>query len=249
MDPVDFKLLLGSIQRCDAAYEMDDALARGAFAALGCTVLDRISNDVCQGVAAIAPDGRQILTGAGTRFSEGPLLYRMSDLAQDVHFYPYRPPGGGAVASGACARMDALWSWAAPMFDLSKPVHFEGHSLDGQSMLLAPALVPHDRIGSITAWEPPKAATADFWQANADVLDRITQIVHGRDPFFDWPPIANLFEHAPARTLWLQRPTGWAALVGAIGWVGPSILAEPDHDTNMVIAAVRAIIAAEGAPA
>lgn len=246
MDLLNFTDLLGSIQRCNAAYEMDDATARGAFTAMGCRVLDRISDDVCQGVASILPDGRQVLTGAGTRFSEGPLVFRISDLAQDIHFYPYRLPGGGAVASGALDRMHALWEWAAPMFDIAQPVHFEGHSLDGQSMLLAPAVVPHSSIGSITAWEPPKAATADFWQVNADVLDRIIQVVHGNDPFFDWPPLASGLDHAPARTIWLQRPSGWSELVGATGWSGPSILAEPDHDTSAVIAAVQALVASQG---
>jgi hypothetical protein len=244
MDPFDFPSLLGSIQRCDAAYEMDDAVARTMFTHLGCKVLGRLSTDNCQGVASIAADGRQLLTGAGTRFSEGPLIYRFSDLAQDIHFYPYRLPGGGAVASGALDRMHALWAWAEPLFDPTQPVHFEGHSLDGQSMLLAPAVVAYDRIASITAWEPPKAADAAFWRVHAGIIDRILQVVHGDDPFFAWPPLGSDLQHAPARTLWLRTPSGWSSITGSDGWSGPSILAEPDHDTTTVISALFALVAA-----
>ena len=166
-DTPDFPALLASITRCNAVYETDDAVARAAFAGLGCAVLGRISDAEHQAVASIPADGIPTLTISGTRVSEGSTSDTLGDLWQDVDFTPVNVGGGAIVASGAHARA-SIYAWMLALHP--GPWRIEGHSLGGQTTHVAPLFVPLDSLHSMIAWEPPKA---DQLPAARFVLDWI----------------------------------------------------------------------------
>ena len=245
MDTPDFPTLLSSITRCNAVYEPDDATARAAFAALGCTVLDRYSDADAQAVAIITPAGRQELVIAGTRASEGSLLERLCDVNEDVLelFTPLYLGGGAAVATGGHHRAAEIWRWAAPLFSQDRPVDVTGHSLGGVATHAMLAVMPPSWIGDLIAWEPPKAANARYWQQFGGALARCLTVVHGRDWWAAYPWISTGLEHLthpPGPMLWLHD--GAWEWVTRDSWPGGLITHMGDHDTTAVMAAVQGLV-------
>jgi hypothetical protein len=240
---IDWHDLLLAARECEASYIADDAAARAAFAALGCTVLDRLSEDGAQAVAVIAPDGGLDLIITGTRFSEGTFLQHLTDLAQDAYFRP-TAAAGGFVPAGALARITRIWAWFKSMVG-SRKVRVRGHSLGGQGAHAMPSVMSAELIFSITAFEPPKAGDAAFWKANADILPLLFTVVHAGDMFFAWPPLADGLLHPPCATLFLHRDPGqWQLFDSADPWPGANPFTPGDHDIGIVRAGVETILSA-----
>ena len=235
----DWPKLLASIQRCNAVYETDDALARAAFVSLGCTVLGRLDTPKAQAIVHIAPDGVPTLTIAGTRFSEGPLVDRIDDVWEDAEeVLTDDSLGGGAiVASGAYTRGNLVWAWAQPLLPPNMQIRVEGHSLGGQTTHVLHAIIPPGLIGEGYAWEPPKAGNDAFW-AQYGTTPMVT-VVNGFDPWAGHPWVSQSLRHPPGPILWLHDGT-WSEVTRET-WPGPQALHASDHDTDQVM---RAVIAA-----
>lgn len=214
------------------------------FARAGCTMLGYL--DTLDGQAVASRDahtGLGLLTIAGTRLHDGLSFELASDLLADADFDPL---GGwlpqGRVAAGAARGLLHLVAWAGMMFAAAGVTRYsvEGHSLGAQRACL---LARAENVATVTAWEPPKAADAAAWAyLAAPGAAPITQIVHGRDPFFGWPWADRDLCHAPGPVLWLREAGGFE-WIDPETWPGGDPFEAADHDTDRIEAAVRALAA------
>lgn len=230
-----------SIKRCNAVYTENSDQAICLFEQLGSNVLGRYSDDGHQAIAHIDHDGRFVLTICGTRASTGTSIQTFTDLFEDVDFSSIDlKEHPGRVAAGAHMGLDKLFTWALDLFNKNNPtgsVHVEGHSLGGQRVHLACLYIPNERIGSLTAWEPPKAADDAYYATFASAFEKCMTVLHGQDPWAAWPWIEETLKHPPGDLLWLHDGTyDW---VTRESWIGGSMLHSSDHDTNQVIQAVN----------
>lgn len=240
----DFKRLALSVERCSAVYIPDDDKAWSAFVALGSTVLGRYVDDQHQAIAHRAPDGAATLTVSGTRFSEGTAAEHVGDLIEDVDCEPLDLGGGVCVATGAHQGLDKLWAWALPLLGESGPIDVEGHSLGGWRTCYTPLYLPAERIGRLTAFEPPKPGNLAYWAKYASAFASLTTVVHGRDPWFAWPWISRGLTHPPGQSLlWLHDGT-WSVASEA-EWPGARIARLADHGPDSVVAALQALAGAQ----
>ena len=240
-DP-DFPALLASITRCNAVYEPDQDRAFAAFELLGSRVLGRYCDTRHQAVAHIAADGVATLTISGSRVSEGSTSDTLGDLFEDVDFTPLAVADGVEVATGAHDGLGAVFTWALGLFGDTALIRVEGHSLGGQRTHLAPLWVTVERLHSMIAWAPPKAANDAFYAAYPGHFAKCTTPLHDRDPWAAWPWVSETLEHPPGALLWL-RQDGWE-VVTRDQWPGGDILHASDHDPAGYLAAVRALVAA-----
>ena len=230
-----------SAARADAVYEMSDDEARNLFQSLGSRVLGRLSEDDCQVVVSQCSDGVVEATVAGTRFQEGTLVDRLSDLLQDGHFEPVQVPIGGAVAAGALQRMTRAAEFARSVVGGELPVRWCGHSLGGQGASIVAGVSPPELIHSIVAWEPPKGATAEFWRAIPDVLSRTTIVFRDGDPFVSWPPDPRL-HHPDVQIVYLtSSPPSITILESPAQWPGPGIFDESSHNSTTLVTLLRGL--------
>lgn len=229
-DNPDFKRLLASARRCDAAYLEKEARARTAFEALNCVFLGQYRNADHQAVLSLAPDGRPTLTIAGTRISDGAL----PDLFDDIDITPHDVGGGRLVTKGAWSGLDKLWSWALTLLPSEAVIDVEGHSLGAWRTRYTPLFLPAARIGTLTALDSPKGANAAFWDSFPDVLPRLTSLVNGRDPWVGWPwiEIGADWCHPPGNSLLWLHESGWSRVTEE-EWPGGLSLA--DHGIGTAI--------------
>jgi len=232
-----FPALYLSMQRCDAVYDPDAARAAAAFAALGSDMLGRYCDAGHQAIAHCAAGGHATLTISGTRVSEGTCVEHVCDLYEDVDYAPRDLGGGVAVASGAWEGLDTVWAWARALFAADAVIDVEGHSLGGQRTCLTPLFLPAERIGTMRAFEPPKAANATYWTKFAEPCARLTTIVHERDPWAGWPWLDEELTHQPVALLWLHGG-GWS---WAADWRCGSVFDSADHGPDSVVAALAAL--------
>jgi len=240
----DFPRLALAARRCSAAYIMDEEAAIAAFRALGSVVLGRVSNGRRQAIAHRGPDNGAYVTIAGTRFSEGPISDRLSDLRRDIDWTPKDVGDGIKVATGADDGLADLWRWALGYFDGGEKINGEGHSLGGWETYYMPLHVPAERIGSLVTIEPPRPANAAYWARYADVLPKITTLAHGRDPWFPWAWGQTELRHPPGRSIIWLHDGGWSAVTEA-EWCDatglPEVnlaLHESDHGPDSVVSAL-----------
>ena len=235
----DFRDLLASISRCNAVYEDDDAAARAKFAALGSSVKGRFCNLKHQAIAHIDPQGRARITLSGSRVTTGPLKYAAGDLFEDIDFSP-TDVAGGKVAAGALDGLEEVFNWGLAILGQMDQIYVEGHSLGGQRAHLAPLFIAPERLGGCIAWEPPKAADDAFYNTHAACFAKTLTVVHGRDPWAAWPWIEGTLRHPPAQPMIWLTEGGWK-FVDRDGWSGGDIFDGSDHDTETVLAAVKAL--------
>ena len=241
MDNPDFKMLLQSISRCDAAYLSDTVQAETRFVSLGSTVLGRYSDAGHQAVAHRDQDGWATLTICGTRVSEGSLRAHTVDLFEDIDFAPCDLGGGMLVASGALEGLARVFQWVEPLFHPNETIRIEGHSLGGQRSHLAPLFIPLSRLDRMIAWEPPKAGNNQYYQAHSGWFDRTLTIFNGSDPWAAWPWTCDTLVHPPGPILWLRR-NSWEWTTRS-SWSGGEILAASDHFTSEIARKVQALLA------
>jgi hypothetical protein len=240
METPDFRMLLQSINRCDAAYLCDPDQAKARFGALGSVVLGRYSNAGHQAVAHRDQDGWAILTLCGTRVNEGSLREHVVDLFEDVDFTPCDVGGGAMVASGALEGLAEVYHWAEQLFQPNETLRVEGHSLGGQRSHLAPLFIPLSRLDRVIAWEPPKAGNDEFYRAHAGWFERTLTVINGADPWAAWPWTCDTLVHPPGLILWLrQQRWEWAT---RSSWSGGEILASSDHFISEISRNIQAIL-------
>ena len=233
----DWTSLYRSIQRCSAVYEPDAVRATEAFEQLGSVVLGRYCDSGHQAIAHRTAARRATLTISGTRVTEGTWAEHFVDLGEDACCLSEDVGDGVCVHAGAVAGLGQVWRWAAALFAADSPIDVEGHSLGGQRTCLTPLFLPPGRIGRLTAWEPPRAANAAFWTRFTRSLWGLTTVVHGRDPWADWPWLTADLTHGPWQLLWL-RDGGWE---WTKTWRAGGIEHWRDHGPDTVLAAVAAL--------
>ena len=210
---VDWAGLLASINRCTAVYEEDDSTAREAFAALGCTVLSRVSTAEHQAVVHIDPDGYKTLTISGTRVSDGTIAQKSTDLFADLHFASLGVGQGARVATGAYDGMEPVFALALRFLEPGERLRVEGHSLGGQRTHLAPLFVPLAQLDRMIAWAPPKLGNDIYYELYDAWFDRCVTVVNKNDPWAAWPWLTTLLQHPPKPLLHLHDD-GWDAVPG-----------------------------------
>lgn len=226
----DFTFLAEAARRCAAVYIEEADRATAAFVALGSTAIDRYHDDTHQAVLHRSSRGRTTLTISGTRIG-GTLAERIADLAADIDYLDDDPTDGVRVARGALTGLADLWRWVVDRAAPDLPIDVEGHSLGGWRAVYTPLFLASDRIGALTAFEPPKAGDAAFWAKYPD-LARLTTVVHGYDPCVAWPPLGDLIQRPGRSLLWLHDGT-WTA-VSEADWPGGDIFEIGDHDIERV---------------
>ena len=238
MTSPDFAQLLRSITRCNTVYQPD---APARFAAQGYTVLGWHSTTTAQGAALYDPQtGRHILCIAGTRVTNGTTAQAVTDIWEDAEeiFANHDLGGGAIVASGAYRRGTELCAALLPAFPVGSLIDGEGHSLGGQDTHALRCILPPDKIGALTAWEPPKAGNDAFW-TQYGTSDTNT-VLNGLDPWAAHPWGSQTLRHPPGPILWLHDG-GWS-WVTRDTWPGPSALHAGDHDTDSVIRSVAQLV-------
>lgn len=239
----DFDRLYLSAERCSAVYIPDEATARVAFDNLGSTVLGRYANDEHQAIAHLAVDGTPTLTISGTRVSEGTWADHFGDLWEDIDCRPLDLGDGICVATGAHQGLDKLWAWALGVLPTVAKIDVEGHSLGGWRASYTPLFLAPERIGRLTAIEPPKPANDAYWAKYSAELMGLVTICHGRDPWFHWPWEGWGLRHKPGQSvLWLHDQT-WAQ-VSADELPDGDLFASADHGPASVVAALKALMEA-----
>ena len=236
--------LLASITRCNAVYETNELKARTAFVNMGCAVIGWYSTNTAQAAALRLADGSYVLCIAGTRVTNSSTAQAASDIWEDAEeiFSNHNLGGGAIVASGAFARGTEVWNWAKTVFPADAVVNVEGHSLGGQDTHAMLCIMPPSVIGTLTAWEPPKAGNDAFWaQYGAGFLEHyVTTVINGADPWAAHPWISHTLRHPPGPILWLHDST-WSWTTRET-WPGGQALHASDHDTDQVMRAVAACL-------
>lgn len=234
----DWPALLASIQDCNAAYIPDADQAIADFEERGSKVLARLETDTAQAVLHRTAAGRLTVSDAGTRFSEGFALERISDILQDIDCSPLDIGGGRMVATGAWKRAQEVAVWLTKVAP-GEPLDAQGHSLGAWTSTYLPAIMP-GRIRAVTAWESPKAGNAGFWSWLSAQTEFLA-IVNGRDPWAAWEWLAKTLNKGPAPMIWLTGG-GWRWATEA-EWPGADILRPvfTDHDTTTIIPLVAAL--------
>ena len=201
----DWSALSLSIQRCVASYIPDHAAAVAQFESLGSTVLGRYVTDTNQALLHYGPNGDLILTDAGTRFSEGPLIERICDVAQDWNCDLFDIGGSRKVAEAPFQQAADVYNWA---YDIqsTKPLHVEGHSLGGWKATYASEYIDRSRIASVTPWESPHQGNEAYWTdlVPSGLMHRYLQIYNGEDPWGLWPWEDSTLIKGPAPLIWIQ---------------------------------------------
>lgn len=248
MDDPDFKALALSIALCNAAYIMDEKEAVNAFEAAGSTVIARLSTVQNQSVLHRRPNGQVRLTNCGSRVSEGSMRQHLSDLSADAGCAPFDIGSGRRVAQIPFQRATATYTW---LFDHAphEAIDIEGHSLGGWESTFATEYLDADRILSITAWESPHQGNDAYWAdlKARGLLDRITQIYHGADPWGLWPWEEPELNKGPAPILWLKNGTWCWATKDQLPDANLFDLYElphaDDHGPTSIVTAVNALAA------
>jgi len=208
MSDPDFKSLYLSIQRCNAAYIMDETEAKNAFENLGSTFLARLSTDQNQSVLHRPANGPVTLTNCGSRISEGSLKQHLSDLSTDAAAWSFDIGNGRLVAKAPFQRAAATYSW---LFDQAPGaiLNIEGHSLGGWESTYATEYINNVLINHICVWESPLQGNDAYWADLKErrLLDLFTQIYHGRDPWALWPWENEDLNKGPGPILWARDGT------------------------------------------
>ena len=242
----DFVRLALSARRCNAAYIVDPRAASQAFAALGSTFISQYRNLNHQAVLSRDSAGQVTLTISGTRFSAGPIFDRVGDLLADIDWTPKEIEPGILVADGAHSGLDEMWAWVFKNlpFGYAGTINVEGHSLGGWRTAYSPVHCPRSWVGTLTAFEPPKAGNAAFWDKYMAGVD-YTVVVLGRDPWFAWPweSAGMLIQRPGTGLIWLDN--GKFNITTDWDWPGvnPLDIRFSDHGPDTVITALAALAA------
>ena len=243
----DLGALLRHAQRCDAVYEIDEAKARAAYAALDRVVITRYSSSTAQAVLSVAvgaPAGTlPDLDIAGTRVSCGVFLTAAADVLEDAQdvVYNYDLGGDARVASGAHSRAIEVWIHMRDYAPLGCYVH--GHSLGGGAVGAMMTVMPAALFKGGTSWGGIKAFNDAGWKLYADARKKIVHVVNGRDPWA-YHPWRSELRWTPEPILWLDQ--GRAQWVSRDKWPGPNALHASDHDMSQIVIDMARLVLAAG---
>jgi hypothetical protein len=225
---------LAASQRASAAYIEDLDSATTAFAQLGMTVLGQYKNDTHQAIISKNAQGLFYLSISGTRFNEGDNV----DILDDIWLSQVKAPKGGGVSSGVYSGMDAFWKWVLSLVPAGANINIEGHSLGAERTLLTPLFLPQAQIGELYAFEAPKSATQEYWDAYRDELSGAVRTVCGADIWYNWPPFHDYVHDAQSSVLWLKPDT--ITVIKPSEW--PIGIDASDHEIAVVVSRIQTSI-------
>ena len=230
--------LLFDARLSDIAYLDTEKATRSALSSLGMDLVARYSTDSAQAYVAQGLTSHCYLVFAGTRVTTGTVLDAVGDLLRDIEYEPKELGAGVRVASGAFDGARPVYSWAKPFIG-EQPVAVVGHSLGGWQATYAALYNTTFKLKYITAIDAPKQGNGLFWQfIGKTAPGMVTQLVHGRDPWFAWPLDSELI-HGDSPIIWLRD--GKAVWTTEPNWAGGDILDCRDHNIGVIIKALEAL--------
>lgn len=227
-------LMLAATQRCNAVYIEDLAAATAAFQQLSMSVIGQYRNLTHQGILSKDNHGQLYLTIAGTRASEGDNI----DIVDDVWLTPAAAPRGGSVSSGVFSGMADFWKWVFSNTPAGSIINVEGHSLGAERTLLTPLFLPKERIGDLYAFEAPKCATQEYWDAYREELAGAIQTVCGADLWYNWPLDRDYVHDAKSTVVWFQSDK--VSVISPSAW--PVGIDPDDHGIEVLESRVQSSI-------
>jgi hypothetical protein len=244
---IDWQAAALAAARANAAYLIDQAASKAAFAALGDTWIAQYQNASHQAVLSADARGETHLSISGTRAS----ALKVMDVLADMSLDPV-PVAGGNVTAGVYEGMQKLWDWVHATIPVGDVVHVAGHSLGASRTHLTPLFLPAAQIGALHSFEAPKFADAAFYANHSGELANMVCVLNGADLWASWPwkegPLKDLRWQARPLPLhaWLKDDHGTFSMIASAQW--PEGADPIDHDMSRVQARVQAV-AGSGVPA